>query len=35
MNKVYLFNQFSINSAIVGETLPIEYAQKIKGIQPI
>ena len=35
VDKVHPFNQFFVNSVIVGEAFPIEKTQKIKRIQPI
>ena len=35
VDKADPFDLFSVNSAIVGETLPIGGTQKIKQIQPI
>ena len=35
VDKAAPFDLFSVNSAIVGETLPIGGTQKIKRIQPI
>ena len=34
VDKVHPCDRFSINSVIIGETLPIENTQKIKRIQP-